>query len=123
MLPLSGVVKSAAVICNVLSSSKHHVVRVVDLSDRTNLSLSYIEHIVGYLRRARLIAGVRGPGGGYTLMRSVTLLDLVEALETNKRRKTPERAWAELNQVEESFRTWASSVSVAQCRTPEKSAA
>lgn len=48
------------------------------------ISLSYLEQIFALLKRAGLVMGVRGPGGGYHLSRSpsqIPLHEIVEAVE------------------------------------------
>jgi Rrf2 family protein len=50
------------------------------------IPIRYLEQIFGKLRSAGLVAGRRGPGGGYMLCRSadeITLLEVVEILEKN----------------------------------------
>ncbi|WP_119394324.1 Fe-S cluster assembly transcriptional regulator IscR [Salinibius halmophilus] len=42
-------------------------VSLSDISDRQNISLSYLEQLFAKLRRADLVSSVRGPGGGYLL--------------------------------------------------------
>lgn len=57
-------------------------VRVV--GDRQAIPARYLEQIFQRLRRARLLEGKRGPGGGYLLARpasEITLRDIVEAVE------------------------------------------
>src|SRR3954469_9084321 len=44
-------------------------VTLAGISQRQNISLSYLEQLFGRLRRHRLVDSVRGPGGGYTLAR------------------------------------------------------
>lgn len=41
-----------------------------EIAERQDLSLSYLEQLFARLRRAGLVAGVRGPGGGYRLARA-----------------------------------------------------
>lgn len=41
-----------------------------DISERQDISLSYLEQLFSKLRRAKLVESVRGPGGGYKLIRS-----------------------------------------------------
>lgn len=38
-----------------------------EISERQAISLSYLEQLFARMRRAGLVAGVRGPGGGYRL--------------------------------------------------------
>lgn len=40
-----------------------------DISQRQEISLSYLEQLFARLRRAGLVTSVRGPGGGYLLAR------------------------------------------------------
>ena len=57
-------------------------VRVV--GDRQGIPARYLEQIFQRLRRARVLKGKRGPGGGYLLARppsEITLRDIVEAVE------------------------------------------
>jgi Rrf2 family protein len=57
-------------------------IRVV--SDRQAIPARYLEQIFQRLRRAGLMLGKRGPGGGYTLAlppEQISLLSIVEALE------------------------------------------
>ena len=44
-------------------------VTLAAISERQNISLSYLEQLFGKLRRHELVDSVRGPGGGYTLAR------------------------------------------------------
>jgi Rrf2 family iron-sulfur cluster assembly transcriptional regulator len=38
------------------------------ISERQNISLSYLEQLFSKLRKASLVKSVRGPGGGYLLV-------------------------------------------------------
>ncbi|OOF41128.1 Fe-S cluster assembly transcriptional regulator IscR [Rodentibacter mrazii] len=42
-------------------------VSLADISERQNISLSYLEQLFAKLRRDGLVKSVRGPGGGYRL--------------------------------------------------------
>lgn len=42
-------------------------VPLADISERQDISLSYLEQLFSKLRRANLVSSVRGPGGGYLL--------------------------------------------------------
>ena len=42
-------------------------VNLADISERQDISLAYLEQLFVKLRRAGLVASVRGPGGGYNL--------------------------------------------------------
>lgn len=59
-------------------------VQVRVIGDRQGIPGRYLEQIFQKLRRADLVRGKRGPGGGYRLARpasAITLLDVVEAVE------------------------------------------
>lgn len=55
-----------------------------DLSCRHHVSLSHLEQIVAKLRRRRLIASTKGPGGGFTLGNrgdAVSVAEIVLAID------------------------------------------
>jgi Rrf2 family protein len=59
-------------------------VQVRVIGERQAIPARYLEQIFQRLRRAGLVQGKRGPGGGYTLARPaarISLLDVVEAVE------------------------------------------
>lgn len=59
-------------------------VQVRVIGERQGIPTRYLEQIFQRLRRARIVRGKRGPGGGYTLARGpgeITLRDVVEAIE------------------------------------------
>jgi Rrf2 family iron-sulfur cluster assembly transcriptional regulator len=47
--------------------SQQTPVPLADISERQDISLSYLEQLFSKLRKAGLVASVRGPGGGYRL--------------------------------------------------------
>lgn len=54
------------------------------ISERQNISLSYLEQLFGKLRRHELVDSMRGPGGGYSLAklaRNVTVADIIFAVD------------------------------------------
>ena len=50
--------------------SKNQRVTLADIADRHVISLSYLEQLFSRLRKAELVKGMRGPGGGYLLAKS-----------------------------------------------------
>jgi len=59
-------------------------VTLAGISDRQKISLSYLEQLFGKLRRHKIVASVRGPGGGYTLAQpaaGVTVADIIKAVD------------------------------------------
>lgn len=53
-------------------------VTLASISERQNISLSYLEQLFGRLRRNSVVASVRGPGGGYCLARPASKITIVE---------------------------------------------
>ena len=56
------------------------------ISQRQNISLSYLEQLFAKLRKASLVKSIRGPGGGYVLNVNpvdVTLTEIIEAVDEN----------------------------------------
>ncbi|HWW08541.1 Fe-S cluster assembly transcriptional regulator IscR [Collimonas sp.] len=54
------------------------------ISERQEISLSYLEQLFGKLRRHQIVESVRGPGGGYNLARKaedVTVADIIIAVD------------------------------------------
>lgn len=49
--------------------STHGPVPLADISERQEISLSYLEQLFSRLRKEQLVSSVRGPGGGYLLGR------------------------------------------------------
>ena len=56
------------------------------ISQRQNISLSYLEQLFAKLRKASLVKSIRGPGGGYLLnvnAEDVSLTQIIEAVDEN----------------------------------------
>lgn len=59
-------------------------VTLATISERQQISLSYLEQLFGKLRRNNLVISVRGPGGGYNLARpsgEISVADIVVAVD------------------------------------------
>lgn len=59
-------------------------VTLAGISQRQDISLSYLEQLFGKLRRHEIVESVRGPGGGYSLARKaqqVTVADIIIAVD------------------------------------------
>lgn len=59
-------------------------VTLAGISERQDISLSYLEQLFGKLRRHQLVESVRGPGGGYTLAKPldvVSVADIIRAVD------------------------------------------
>ena len=55
-------------------------VTLAGIAERQRISLSYLEQLFGKLRRNKLVASVRGPGGGYTLARPLVALSVADII-------------------------------------------
>ena len=59
-------------------------VALAAISQRQQISLSYLEQLFGKLRRHELVESTRGPGGGYSLGRkaeNITVADIIVAVD------------------------------------------
>jgi len=56
------------------------LVTLGEISKRQDISLPYLEQLFVKLRRANLVASVRGPGGGYRLARPASEIRVVDIL-------------------------------------------
>ncbi len=59
-------------------------VALASISQRQEISLSYLEQLFGRMRRLGLVESTRGPGGGYRLGRAssdISVADIVQAVD------------------------------------------
>ncbi len=56
-------------------------VTLAEISQSQGISLSYLEQLFARLRRAGLVSGVRGPGGGYRLARAAAEISVGAIIE------------------------------------------
>ncbi len=59
-------------------------IALAGISERQDISLSYLEQLFGKLRRYALVESVRGPGGGYRLARpmgEISVADIIRAVD------------------------------------------
>lgn len=64
--------------------SQKKPVTLTDIATRQTISLSYLEQLFARLRRAGMVKGVRGPGGGYKLNRKaadINIADIIAAVD------------------------------------------
>lgn len=70
-------------ILDVALYSEDGPVSLSDVSERQDISLSYLEQLFSKLRRGELVSSVRGPGGGYQLARplqDICVAEIVDAV-------------------------------------------
>lgn len=62
-------------------------VTLTEIASKQKISLSYLEQLFSNLKKAGLVQGVRGPGGGYLLNMSpnkITIADIIASMEPAK---------------------------------------
>ena len=63
-----------------LHGGAERAVPLQEVARRQEISLSYLEQLFARMRRAGLVAGVRGPGGGYRLARPADVIAVAEII-------------------------------------------
>jgi Rrf2 family iron-sulfur cluster assembly transcriptional regulator len=78
---------------------RHHSgpVTLAAISQRQEISLSYLEQLFGKLRRHQLVESTRGPGGGYTLPIDATHCGGKENCHGSNGRCMTHDLWSALN--------------------------
>lgn len=56
-------------------------ISLADISQRQEISLSYLEQLFAKLRKNALVSSVRGPGGGYKLQRDSHAIFVAEVID------------------------------------------
>lgn len=56
-------------------------ISLADISQRQEISLSYLEQLFAKLRQRELVSSVRGPGGGYRLARVSDEINVAEIID------------------------------------------
>lgn len=67
-------------LADIALQEQDRLVTLGEISERQDISLPYLEQLFVKLRRADLVASVRGPGGGYRLARPASEIRVVEIL-------------------------------------------
>ncbi|TCP90109.1 BadM/Rrf2 family transcriptional regulator [Cricetibacter osteomyelitidis] len=73
-------------ILDIALNANNGPVTLADISERQNISLSYLEQLFAKLRRHGLVKSVRGPGGGYQLgldMTQISVAMVISAVNEN----------------------------------------
>jgi Rrf2 family iron-sulfur cluster assembly transcriptional regulator len=61
----------------------HQPVSLTTISQKQEISLAYLEQIFSRLRKAGIVASVKGPGGGYVLAKDrhkITVAEIIQAV-------------------------------------------
>ena len=56
------------------------VLALAGIAERQEISLAYLEQLFAKLRRAGLVSGVRGPGGGFKLAKSADTMRIADII-------------------------------------------
>jgi len=62
------------------SENNQKPITLYNISERQNISLSYLEQLFVKLRKSGVVKSYKGPGGGYLLMREVDKIDISEII-------------------------------------------
>ena len=60
------------------------IITLAEISKNQGISLSYLEQLFAKMRKAELVSGVRGPGGGYRLARKpyeITIAQIINSID------------------------------------------
>ncbi len=74
-----------------LNADSNNKVTLADISEFQGISLSYLEQLFARLRQAKLVAGTRGPGGGYRLSRPASEISIAEIIHAVDERTGKEK--------------------------------
>lgn len=61
-------------------NAQYNAVKLNAISNRQNISLSYLEQLFSKLRRAGLVESIRGPGGGYILGKPANEINIAQII-------------------------------------------
>jgi Rrf2 family iron-sulfur cluster assembly transcriptional regulator len=70
-------------IIDIALENKNSPVSLFSVSERQNISLSYLEQIFIKLKNGGLVASIKGPGGGYVLTKKpnkITIADIINSI-------------------------------------------
>ncbi len=56
-------------------------VNLAEIAERQNITVAYLEQIFSKLKKAGLVKSVRGPGGGYILVKEISKINAAEIID------------------------------------------
>ena len=71
-------------LADLAEANSDRLVSLAEISERQDISQTYLEQLFGKLRRCGLVKSIRGPGGGYVLSRRadrIAISDIVLAVD------------------------------------------
>jgi len=63
------------------SNQNQHPITLYTISERQNISLSYLEQLFVKLRKSQVVKSYKGPGGGYLLSRDLPQIRISEIIK------------------------------------------
>lgn len=94
---------------------------IAEIAEKQQISLSYLEQLFAVLRRANLVRGTRGPGGGYRLAQpasEISVAQIIRTVDSSAHPKEevdqylPYALWEELSQK---IYAYLDNISIAEC--------
>jgi len=82
--------KSRYAVSAMMDLALHQFIRpltIAEIAEKQKISLSYLEQLFAVLRRAKLVRGTRGPGGGYRLAQEadrITVAQIIRVVDSSK---------------------------------------
>ena len=84
----------------IIAQNKNYPISLEDIGSELKISLSYLEQLFSKLRRANLVKGVRGPGGGYVLLRPANKIYIYDVFHASEETFAVERFYNYASQIE-----------------------
>jgi Rrf2 family iron-sulfur cluster assembly transcriptional regulator len=84
MLTTKGRYAVMAMVDLAMRGSKDSPVALADIAKRQDIALTYLEQIFSRLKKQQLVKSVRGPGGGYLLVKpseNITIADIIVGVD------------------------------------------
>ncbi|MEN9945956.1 MAG: hypothetical protein RLZZ293_342 [Pseudomonadota bacterium] len=75
----------------IYSEGNQKPITLYNVSERQNISLSYLEQLFVKLRKSNVVKSYKGPGGGYVLMRNldtITIAEIIKAVDEDMDART-----------------------------------
>lgn len=70
-------------IIEIANSEENMPISLISISQSQDISLSYLEQIFSYLRKAKIVEAIKGPKGGYVLAKNreeITISQIIKAI-------------------------------------------
>jgi Rrf2 family transcriptional regulator, iron-sulfur cluster assembly transcription factor len=74
---------AAMAVIEIADDKSGNPLSLLAISERQNISLSYLEQIFSRLKKAKIVKSVKGPGGGYLLGKErdqITIAQIIKAI-------------------------------------------